>query len=164
MTPHYDYAVDWPHRLVSYFVVLTCGVVFYSGMLIAGTLDMHIDRADFTISRTTWLGLAAGNAALALATLFLWKRVSKEYRALGGTKDSSVITEVLFPHHGRRLALNEHSMLARVYFLSSVATLAATIAVQATNGKIEYILVNTSTLFPVLVVAMYIGVLYESYK
>lgn len=34
---------------------------------------------------------------------------------------------------------------------------------QATNGKIEYILVNTSTLFPVLVVAMYIGVLYESY-
>jgi magnesium-transporting ATPase (P-type) len=152
--------------LGNYLVFLTVGVLFYTGMMIAGFVDVFHDGAHQDISHAAWLVLAIVNAALSVVPYFLWHFVVRKYKAHTGAGGAGVryLEEVRFPRIGRRFALTDHANLCFYYMCAAIATLVVTIAVFANDSKIDYILVNTSAIFPLLILVMYACAMYELFE
>lgn len=145
---------------------LTVGVLFYTGMMIAGFVDVFHDSAQQDISHAVWLVLAAVNAALSVVPSFLWHFVVRNYKARAGASGvgARYLEEVRFPRIGRRFAFTDHANLCFYYMCAAITTLAVTIAVFASDSKIDYILVNTSGIFPLLILVMYACAMYEIFE
>lgn len=155
---------ELPHEFANYLLFLTVGVLFYTGMLIVGLVDVFRDSAQ-NVSHVAWLVLAIINACLSLVPYFLWHFVARKYkRTAAGTAAVRYLEEVRFPRIGRRFAFTDHTNLCFFYLCASVATLVVAVATYATDSKIDYILVNTSAIFPLLTFVMYACAVYEIFE
>jgi hypothetical protein len=153
---------EWPRLLWYYIVILTVGILAYTGFGITAVVFVFLDDPDELLPRWAWIAFYAVASGFAVLSWLLWHKAWRHVAA--ATADRDGLEELSFPRIGKRFALADHNNVVNLFLLMSVTTLIVSIVVTATDAAIDYVLGLGASFFLIFLLPLYLLAMWQTFS